>query len=554
MSPTEWLVFVVFSILLSTSGLFIIGFLNFTLIEKVPAPGGTLSEGLIGTPRFINPLLASSDSDRSLNSLVYAGLLKFDSQGRIIPELAESYSVSPDQMTYTFRIKDTAVFHDGVRVTADDVIFTIERITDSRVQSFRQASWSGVAVEKMDERTVQFILTEPFGSFLRNATVGILPKHLWEEIEPAQTPFSALNIEPIGAGPYKIKSVQRRDSGIPISYSLEPFEDYVLGAPYISEISFNFYENEEELLNAYRDSEIESARAISSEDMESILREDSVVHEKSLPRVFGVFFNQNKNSALLEQSARDALATAINKQSIVSEQLHDRAKVAHSPIPPHIASEYGLDSPEEILSNNSGEARKILLDAGWEFDKDKNLWLLEKNDDIKELSIKLTTSSVPELKRVADAIAQSWREIGAQVDVEVEDSNEISEDIIRPRDYEALLFGTVVVEPIDLFAFWHSSQRNDPGLNLSLYTNINVDRSLRDIRETNEKEEIGESLEAIISEIEKDNPAVFLYVPNFIYITPKKIKGLEIGIISSTGDRFINVHEWYIETNREWAL
>jgi len=477
--------------------------------------------------------------------------MKIDQDGNLVPGLAKSYTVSDDGLIYRFEIKDNAYFHDGTPVTADDIIFTIEKVTDDRVQSFRQASWSGVGVVRVDDKTLEFKLNEPLSSFLRNTTIGILPKHLWENVEPAQIPFSELNIEPVGAGPYRVRAIKRPGSGIPASYSLEPFKNYALGAPYIQEIELIFYEDQQTLNSAYRRGDVESIRAVSAESIDDLVKENSEIVTESLPRLFGIFFNQNKNSALLDKSVRKALLASINKESIIQEALSGFGKTIESPLPLHLKDRFDLlESAEEV----ENDPRKILSDGGWEYDEEKQRWIFEKNNDIMELSLMLATPDVPELEKTARLIAQDWQKIGVKVEISVFEEKRLGQEVIRPRDYDALLFGMVIADPLDLFAFWHSSQRNDPGLNISLYANIEVDKALRSLRESEEKADIRKSLEIIEKEIINDVPAIFLYSPEFIYVIPKKIKGLKLGIISNSGDRFSNVHEWYIETNRKWKI
>src|SRR3989344_4188904 len=178
-SKKEWIIFVVLLIILLASTLSILESINKSLMVSVTACGGSLSEGIIGAPRFINPILVNSPVDQDLVSLIYSGLMRKNPDGTLSPDLAEKYEMSKNGLIYTFTLKDKIYFHNGEPVTADDVIFTINEAKDSILKSPRKVDWDGVSVEKVDDKTVQLTLKQPFPSFLENATLGILPANLW---------------------------------------------------------------------------------------------------------------------------------------------------------------------------------------------------------------------------------------------------------------------------------------------------------------------------------------------------------------------------------------
>ena len=126
--------------------------------------------------------------------------------------------------------------------------------------------------------------------------------------------------------------------------------------------------------------------------------------------------------------------------------------------------------------------------------------------------------------------------------------------MIRQRKYDALFFGEIIGRESDPFAFWHSSQRNDPGLNIALYANITADKLLEEGRTIFDKKERATIYKQFQEEIAKDIPAVFIYSPDFIYIIPHKIKGLHTGIITVPSERFLDIHTWYIETDNVWKI
>ena len=141
----------------------------FEKTEVAPAKGGVYIEGVIGSPRFINPLYAAaSDVDRDLAELIFSGLLKYDTEGNIIPDLAKEYEILENGKVYEFHLRENIVWQDSTPLTADDVIFTIEAIQNSEVKSPLRPMWLGVEVEKISDLTLRFELRSESSIFLEN--------------------------------------------------------------------------------------------------------------------------------------------------------------------------------------------------------------------------------------------------------------------------------------------------------------------------------------------------------------------------------------------------
>ena len=250
LSIVESFIFYLFVVLFAFSGLFMFFQLNNVFMTEVPAKRGSITEGVIGYPRAINPLLASdsSEADKDLVLLVYSGLLKATPEGDLISDLAESYKISKDGLTYSFKLKDDIYFHDGVAIKTADVKFTIEKAQDPLTKSSERINWDGVQVKILNDKELDLVLPQAYAPFLENATLGILPKHLWENLDANQFALSPLNLEPIGSGPYKVENIRRDRDGLPIYYSLGSFKKYALGQPNIKDIYLKLLLNEENLI------------------------------------------------------------------------------------------------------------------------------------------------------------------------------------------------------------------------------------------------------------------------------------------------------------------
>jgi peptide/nickel transport system substrate-binding protein len=151
-------------------------------------------------------------------------------------------------------------------------------------------------------------------------------------------------------------------------------------------------------------------------------------------------------------------------------------------------------------------------------------------------------------------VAADWKASGVEVDVKFFEQSDLSVEVIRPRKYDALLFGEVVGRDPDLFAFWHSSQRNDPGLNIALYANTDTDKKLSDARTETDPDVRREKTKAAANAIAKETAALFLYAPHFVYLSPATASGIVFGTISSPSDRFDAVDQWYLETEQVWPI
>lgn len=549
-SLTEKTLFVVFSIVFIFSGLSMLYKVNKSFLIEVPDYGGSLTEGVVGAPRFINPLLSSSDTDRDLTTLIYSGLMKVDDQGKLVPDLAESYAVSDDELTYTFTLKNNLTFHDGEKVTADDVIFTIEKAQDPELKSPREANWIGVKVEKIDDRTVSFSLKQAYAPFLQNTTMGILPKHVWKDASIEEFPFSQFNIKPVGTGPYKIESISYNDSGLPKEYSLQSFNKYALGKPFITNINIKSYSNEKEIITAYKNGDIESLHSISPKQLPNLNVAKDEILLSPLPRIFGVFLNQNVAGVFVYKEVREALNMSADKKAIIDEVLDGYGQVINSPVP---IKEVVSNVDVKDISTRVEDAKALLIKNGW---KQNSGGIFEKKDKkgTVRLSFSISTGNAPELKDAAYLLQKQWQLMGADVEVKIFEIGDLNQNIIKPRKYDALLFGEIVGRDMDVYPFWHSSGRLAPGLNIAMYANVKADKLLENIRKTSDENEKQTYIDSFNKEIANDIPAVFTYSPHFIYIVPKKVQNVNLGTLTNPGERFVDVHKWYIETNNVWEI
>lgn len=521
----------------------------------VATAGGTLNEGIIGTPRFVNPVLAVTRADKDLTTLVYDGLMTLGADGELVPNIAESLTISEDGLTYNVILRNNVSFHDGTPLTAYDVAFTVNRIQDPLLASPLRSSFDGVRIEEVGEYEINFILPEAYAPFIQNLTFGILPQHIWKDAGDEEFPFSQYNSEPIGSGPYVVENIIRNASGIPEAYVLKSNATYHLGTPKIEHVRMQFFSTEDKLIQAFNKGLVDSVVGIDSSRFADFGLNDKTHHIERipLPRTFALFINQNKAPALRDLSARKALDVALNRKTLVDTTLGGYGNPLTTPIPVG----FGLDTDNktpEMSGSNIDSARAILRDGGWKLNEETQIWEKDINGTLTPLSFSIATVNNSAFETAAEFLRNTWEQLGAEVVVKQFEQSDLTQAIIRPRDYETLLFGTQLGRSLDFYSFWHSSQRNDPGLNIALYANITTDSILSEMRRNTDTVGRNEAIKRFSEEISKETPAIFLYAPELLYVFPNKVHGATFKGVSEPNDRFSRIQDWYIQTESVWPF
>jgi peptide/nickel transport system substrate-binding protein len=546
-SPAERAAFIATAIVFAASVFWIFIQINNLFLVDVPAHGGSFSEAIVGTPRFANPLLAVSDSDRDLSALVYSGLMRQMPDGSVIPDLASSYSVSTDTLTYTFNIRSDAAFQDGTPVTADDVAFTVLKAEDPALKSPEAANWNGVSVKVIDPKEISFTLKQPYAFFIDDTTLGILPKHIWQNVSDDNFAFSDYNTKPVGSGPYAVSSISRDSSGVPTGYLLSAFNGFTLGTPYIENISLKIFADDASALDALKKGEVGALAGVNPSDMPIAVKGARTI-VAPFTRVFGLFFNQNRNALFADHAIRTALDESAPRDAIVKSVLNGFGLALTGPL---VSS--GMQYSASTSASSLSLAMNTLARDGWTESSTTGMLMKTSKKSSTPLSFSISTGDVPELAATANILKDAWKSLGAEVDVKVFDQSDLAQSVVQTRSYDALLLGMVVGRHPDLYAFWDSSQRNYPGLNVAEYTNAKADKVLADMRTTSDPVAQTSDENKFLSYVASDTPAVFLYSPDFIYAVPESIRDISVGPITIAADRFENVWQWYIDTEKVWS-
>ena len=602
----------------------------------VPAKGGTMTEGMVGSPRFLNPIYAEvNDVDRSLTQLIFSGLLRYDNKGNLISDLAESYSILEGGRIFEVNIKENIRWHDGWGFDVDDIIFTIQTIQDPRYKSPIRANWIGVSVEKISPFKIRFILKDPFASFPERLTLKILPRHIWEEISPENFALSIHNLRPIGTGPYRLVSVKRAKSGSVNEIQLKANIKYHLDGPNIEKLVFKFFETQEDLLRVADAGKLQSFSLINPSPLR--FRNPALkIYEFLIPRSYSLFFNLEADSSITELNIRKALQLGIDQTELNKKLFDGNAILLSSSLRPDLFSFPDASSQKKDIN----EALVLLAKEGYQKTESGSLvkiaLLNEFTKDLRRgdqgslvialqeclaqdpsvypqgtlngvfgpatqkaviafqekyaqdvlapsglrkgtgnvgpstraklneicsapqqdtpLTLTITTLNQYPLNDVASFVASSWEELGITTKINLLTPGELERDVLKPRNFEILLFGEILNRIPDPLPFWHSSQVKDPGLNLSGYDNAAADTLLEQIRRTLDKEERSDFLFELQELLGRDIPLIPLYDLPYQYVAQKEIKGIQGQLLSEPSQRFSGILDWYIKTKRVWVF
>ncbi|USN87778.1 MAG: hypothetical protein H6779_05270 [Candidatus Nomurabacteria bacterium] len=547
--PSDRLILRILFFVIIGSGIFLLLTLNDKYSMSVPADGGEVIEGIVGIPRFVNPALALTRADQDTVALVYSGLLRSNSTGNLEPDLAESVTISDDGLIYHVILKKDNTFHDGKPLTARDVVFTFDLFKNPILRSPLQGVWSDVAIEEINEYELNIILKEAYAPFIENLTVGVMPYHIWGDLPIEQLPFSQYNTEPIGSGLFAIKDTKHNSSGLISSYELSPTSKIAL-----DKMELRFYPNENDLTEAFLNKEITNTVFLPTNVISELDPEAVQIISEPLPRIFGIFFNQNKSPALRDKAARQALNVAIDREQIVNEVLGGHGVPTNQPI---LISANKLESINTDSDNRPTSsialASEILIKGGWT-QSSVGLWEKEIDKSKETLSVTIRTSNTEIFDKTTAIVAENWRKLGVEVQIEQYEQTGLVKSVIRPRDFQALLFGLDMNRIQDLYPFWHSSQKDDPGLNITQYTNVTVDQLLEKSRVTKDDDERNKILSEISDIIVDELPAIFLFAPNVTYVVNKDIQITPINSFSKPTDRFTDIANWHTKSEKIWSI
>jgi len=520
--------------------------INYTTVVR-PGHGGTYVEAVAGQPQALNPLLSGyNPPDEDLCSLIFSGLTRLNEDGKVEPDLASDWEIGADGLTYVFHLRTNAYWHDGTPVTADDVILTIRLLQDPQFSGPPELGadvWRMVEIDKLDELTVQFTLSEPFAPFLDYTTVGILPAHKIAGIGAENLAAARFNMAPVGSGPFQVEEIESED-GVITSVVLKHFPRYFRARSYLDRIQFRFYSDYGAALDAYAAGDVEGVARVPARELERAAGlTDLNLYSAQIAEYGIVFLNLNDDGLVFfqEPEVRQALMLGIDRRRLIDEVLGGQAMVTDSPILPGTWA-YQADTPD--YPHNPGRAEALLDEAGWI----RTTAVDTRHKTGRTMSFTILTSRDPRREALAELLAEGWSALGMQVDVESVPAAEVRQ-ALEERNYQAALVHLKLPGDPDPYPFWHETQVKD-GQNYAGLVHRRISEVVERARVTpneNRRRVLYDEFQELFAD---ELPSLPLYVPIYTYGVDQRINDVQVGPLMRPADRFRTVLNWWLVHRR----
>ncbi|MGE5531845.1 MAG: ABC transporter substrate-binding protein, partial [Bacteroidota bacterium] len=470
----------------------------------------------------------------------FNGLTKLDERANVVPDLADSMTISPDGKTYDFRLRSGLYWHDGVPVTAADVLYTVKAMQDEAFpgMSWLSTLWREVEVtapEGPDGLAVRFTLKQPFAPFIDYTTIGLLPSHLWDQVPVADMMSSQYNTRPIGTGPFMLESMSATEA----KFKANP--TYHGKQPFLDGVTVRFYPDHQSLMPAYDRGEIDAVSWVWPEDMaDATKHEDLELFSAPISGYTVVYLNQqNPNTPFFKEAAvRKALMYGLDRQKLIDSVLAGQGVVAHSPVMPY---SWAYDADIQKYTYDPALAKQILEQAGW-VDSD--------GDGVREKDgVKLQFVLLGKDKAKLDAISAMWAAIGVKAEAQAVSLPGLTADFLTPRTYDAALVDWELSGDPDPYPLWHSTQAKT-GQNYGGWADRTADEDVekaRNLPDRNQRAQYYKDFQKIFAD---QLPALVLYYPVYTYGVRNKINQVQMGPLNTPGDRYRNIADWYLVTKR----
>lgn len=509
--------------------------------------GDTLIESSIGDAKTLNPALVDESTGGDIDALVFNGLLRYNEKMELEPCLAEKWKVSKDGKTITYNLRRGVKFHDGVEMTAEDVVFTWKVYTDPTVNTPYGADYQYIKnVEIMDPYTVKVTYRKAFAPALTNTFTSILPKHLLEGKDINHD--DDFNRHPIGTGPYKFvewKSAQQ--------IVLEANPDYWEGKPHIHRFVLRIIPDQSSEFLSLLKGEIDAMGAWTS----GTLTPEQYARQTNTPK-FSDYYNKYEtdqfvyvyigwnlgNPLFNDVKVRRALTMAIDRQAIIQNVVYGLGSVCTGPFVPQ---SWAYNKDVKPLPFDVEGAKKLLKQDGWKMGKDGILHKSIKGKDTPFRFKLYTNQGNVSRERIATIVQQQLKQVGIDCQPQIMEWTTLLNEYINKRKYDAMVLGWQFGPEPDCYLSWHSSQMGEHQYNMVGYKNKTVDSLLVQGRETLDPKKRAAIYHRIHKILAEDVAATFLYVPESLPAVHKRFKGLEV---NRNGIGW-HPEKWYVPANQQ---
>lgn len=510
-----------------------------------PISGGVYSEALVGSLQRLNPVLDFNNQvDRDLDSLLFSGLLKFDSRGIPQGDLAGAWGMSKDGLLYNITIREDARWHDGKAVTANDVVFTIDllRAGGEPIPPDLSNFWKKIEVVALGEKDLQFVLPEAFAPFADYLTFGVLPQHLLGGKALPAIIADEFNLKPVGSGPFQFSRLLVSD-GVITGVELKANSDYYQEPPYLDQIVFHYFPNAAAAYTAYQNGEVKGIGEVPNEILPQVLAEpDLGIYSAREPRQTMVLFNLgNQEVAFLQdKQVRRALLTALNRQKLINQALGGQGIIADGPIFPGTWAYY---SDINRVEYDPEAALDLLKQAGFIFANEGDTVLSKEGQN---LSFQLVYPDTEIHRMLAESIQAAWLAVGVDVRLEAFPYDQLVTERLVDRSYEAALVELNLSRSPDPdpFPFWDQANANKDGQNYSQWDNRMASEYLEQARvsvDINQRAKMYRNFQVIFQD---ELPALPLFYPIYSCAVSREVRGVSMGPLLDPSDRFDSITQW----------
>jgi peptide/nickel transport system substrate-binding protein len=487
---------------------------------KGPAIGGVLYRSMIGNPNLFNPILSSDTASSAVEGHIFEGLVRYDENMQRVGQLAERWEISDNNLEWTFFLRQDVNWQDGEKFTAHDVVFTIGTTAFHPDYPGPRASMFNLVedIVAVDDHTVKFILSAPFGPFMNNVGFSIIPRHIFDpevatganKVAIADMMSHPMNWDPMGTGPYKYGEWQEGEF-----ITVVRNENYYNGNyPYIETVYWKFIEDLNTAVSALEAGEIDIFAGIPDDDLDRVKANLEGTHNFYSYQDLGYdylglnfrpeAFGEGRINPWLDRNVRRAIAHALNRKEFVDTILHGRGVLMHSHVPP-VSWAYNDDATMKY-EYNPEKAGQLLDQAGWKMESDG--W---RYKDGQKFTFQLTTNAGNNRRETIGILTQEdLKQVGIDVELNYIEWSHLLNNYVYPGTFEVIIIGWSLGADPDAYSIFHSSQ-SESGLNFGKYENPQIDEILIRGRETVDIEErkvIYAEMQKILSE---ELPYIFLF-------------------------------------------
>lgn len=511
-----------------------------------PAQGGVYIEALVGSIGRLNPLLDSANpADQDINRLIFSGLVHFDDRGNPQPELAETWGISLDGQQYNFTLREGLRWHDGEPLTAADIVFTVELLRNAAlpIPEDVQSLWQSVEAIAFDETHLQFRLPQAFSPFMDYLSFGVLPQHLLGELEPGALINVPFNLEPVGSGPYRFEDLLTKGEQV-TGVVLNAWDGYYAGRPFIDQMVFHFYPTAEAAHEAFQQGEVLGLSFVDSVTLPAVLSDPTLnVYSARLPRLSIVLLNLSNPSTpfFLDLQVRQAFLQGINRQWIIDQYLGGQGFIADGPILP---GTWAFNENLPSVAFDVDKATAALKQAGYTIPAEGGQ---VRSKDGVALEFELVHPNTPLHTAVAESIRDNLSQLGVQVTLVAVPYSELLSDYLEPRAYEAALVDLNLAHSPDPdpYPFWHQAEITN-GQNYSNWDDRRASEYLEQARVSISQNQRARLYRNFQTHFARELPALPLYFPIYSYAISAQVRGVAIGPIFQSSDRFATINEWFL--------